>query len=193
MPGGPTSDSSWAGLGVAVSACVVAGAAIKMSTAVGDTGSPPPDPDTEQPQPPPSPLAGGRRLTTSPGSNAHQDRGQGGAPSDRKDGAGPGATTEQAAHTAQAAHTEQAAYAEQAASSSGTPTEPEGSEDEGGSGTRLLASAPPSSPASSPTASLPTSPATVSPASSPGILERTTSPDRTRRHRPKRGGPPTSL
>ena len=193
MPGGPTSDSSWAGLGVAVSACVVAGAAIKMSTAVGDTGSPPPDPDTEQPQPPPSPLAGGRRLTSSPGSISHQDRGQDGAPSDRKDGAGPGATTEQAAHTGQAAHTEQAAYAEQAASGSGTPTEPEGSGDEGGSVTRLLATAPTSSPASSLTASLTASLTTASPASSPGLLERSPSPDRTRRHRPKRGGPPTSL
>ena len=181
VPGGPTSDSSWAGLGVAVSACVVAGAAAKMSATMGDALTSPGQ-DTESPQPPPSPLAGGRRPPTSPGSLAHQDRGQGGAPSDREDGAGQADTTEQAAYTG-----------EQSPSNSGTMTEPEGSEDEGGSGTRLLATAPTSSPANSLTTSLATSLTTASPATSPGILERSPSPSRTRRPRAKRGGPPTSV
>ena len=187
MPGGPTSDSSWAGLGVAVSACVVAGAAAKMSATMGDALTSPGQ-DTESPQPPPSPLAGGRRPPTSPGSLAHQDRGQGGAPGDREDGAGQAGNTEQAAHTEQAAYT-----GGQSPSNSGTMTEPEGSEDEGGSGTRLLATAPTSSPANSLTTSLATSLTTASPATSPGILERSPSPSRTRRPRAKRGGPPTSV
>ena len=187
VPGGPTSDSSWAGLGVAISACVVAGAAARMSATMGDARTSPSQ-DTETPQPPPSPLAGGRRPHTSPGSLAHQDRGQGGAPGDREDGAGQAANTEQAAHTEQAAYT-----GGQSPSNSGTMTEPEGSEDEGGSGTRLLATAPASSPANSLTTSLATSLTTASPATSPGILERSPSPSRTRRPRAKRGGPPTSV
>ena len=149
MPGGPTSHSSWAGLGLSLAACLTAGAAAMLSSQMQDTAQ---DGQLDPELPPPPDTAGLSLLPLprqSPRSPGDQDRGQAGPGGDHQDGPaldGPGdqqgtlpteeSDPEEPAIAVKAEETSQsAAYMEQAgqddseaqeSGQAGTETEPGG-------------------------------------------------------------------